>query len=256
LPDLAAFQRRFAAALIDPAARHPLADRPGFAVYRNNSAKAAIDALRAAYPTVGMLVGDDHFERLALDFFRRRPPASPVLADYGDGFADHLEDQLRLHELPYLSEVARIDRLRLEAHIAPDAPALQPAALAGIDGAGWMKLRLKLHPAARFAWLSMPAMTIWLAHQHGEPTQSVEPVWQAEGALLTRPDQAVVANEIGRADHRLLSGLRLGETIGEAAAAIARTHPETDISRLFGKLIASGAFLDLDNKGMNDGDHC
>jgi hypothetical protein len=254
LPDLAAFQRRFAAALVDPAGPHPLAGRPGFAVYRNNSAKAAIDALRAAYPTVGMLVGEGSFERLALDFFRRGPPAAPVLADYGHGFADHLEGQLQLHDLPYLSDVARIDRLRLEAHLACDADVLQPAALAGIDGAGWMKLRLKLHPAARFAWLNMPAMTIWLAHQHGEPTQALEPVWQAEGALLTRPDQAVVANEIGRAEHRLLSGLRLGETIGEAAAAVARTYPETDISRLFAKLIASGAFLDLDNKEVNHGD--
>ena len=248
MPDLAAFQRRFAAALIDPAERHPLAERAGFAVYRNNSAKAIVDCLRAAYPTVAMLIGDDGFERLTLDFFRRRPPASPVLADYGDGFADHLKDQLRLHELPYLPDAARIDRLRLEAHLAPDAPALQPAALAGIDGTGWMKLRLKLHPAARFAWLSTPAMTIWLAHQHGEPIEVLEPAWRAEGALLTRPGDAVVPTLIDRAEHRLLFGLRLGETIGETAAAVVRTYPETDISRLFAKLIGSGAFLDLNKR--------
>jgi hypothetical protein len=248
LPDLAAFQRRFAAALVDPAAPHPFAGQPGFAVYRNNSARAAIEALRAAYPTVAMLLGDRRFEQLALDFFRRRPPASPVLADYGDGFADHLEDRLGLHELPYLPDVARIDRLNLEAHLAPDGAVLRAASLAGIDGAGWLRLRLKLHPAARFAWLSTPAMTIWLAHQQAEPIEALEPAWRAEGALLTRPDDAVVPTPIDRAEHRLLFGLRLGETIGEAAAAVARTYPETDISRLFAKLIASGAFLDLDNK--------
>ncbi len=248
MPDLAAFQRRFAAALVDPAARHPLAGLPGFAVYRNNSARAAIEALRAAYPTVAMLLGDGHFDRVALDFFRCRPPASPVLADYGDGLADHLEDQLPLHALSYLPDVARIDRLRLEAHLASDAAVLTAASLAGIDGVGWMTLRLRLHPATRFAWLSTPAMTIWLAHQEGEPTRSLEPVWRAEGALLTRPGGAVVPTPIDRAEHRLLFGLRLGETIGEAAAAVARTYPETDISRLFAKLIASGAFLDLENK--------
>jgi hypothetical protein len=248
LPDLAAFQRRFAAALFDPAERDSLCGRPGFAVYRNNSARAVVDALRAAYPTVAMLVGDDCFEGLALDFFRSRPPASPVLAGYGDGLADHLEDQLRLHELPYLPDVARIDRLNLEAHVAPDAVVLNAASLAGIDGAGWLRLRLKLHPAARFAWLSTPAMTIWLAHQQAEPIEALEPAWRAEGVLLTRPGDAVVPTPIDRAEHRLLFGLRLGETIGEAAAAVARTYPESDISRLFAKLIASGAFLDLDNK--------
>ena len=246
--DLATFQRRFAAALVDPAAPHPLASQPGFAVYRNNSAKAVIDALRAAYPTAAMLLGDARFERVALGFFRHRPPASPVLADYGEDFADHLEDQLRLHELPYLPDVARIDRLRLEAHLASDGAVLHAASLAGIDGTGWMKLRLKLHPASRFAWLSTPSMTIWVAHQQGEPTQALEPVWRAEGVLFTRPDGAVTPTPIGRAEHRLLFGLRLGETIGDAAAAVARAYPETDLSRLFAKLIATGAFLDLDNK--------
>jgi hypothetical protein len=248
LPDLAGFQRRFAAALLDPSGRHPLAAEPGFAVYRNTSAKGAVDALRAGYPTVAMLVGDGRFDRLALDFFRHHPPDSPVLANYGEGFADHLEEQPWIRDLPYLPDVARIDRLQLESHLAPDAAMLKAPALAAIDGDGWMKLRLQLHPAARFMWLSTPAMTIWLAHQDGEPADELAPDWQAEGALLTRADGAVSGMLIERPEHRLLFGLRLGETIGEAATAVGRTYPEADISRLFARLIASGAFLEPDNE--------
>lgn len=248
MPDLAQFQRGFATALADPNEVHPLAGRPGFAVYRNNSAKGVVDALSAAYPTVALLIGDPRFERLAVDFFRRHPPGSPVLADYGEGFADHLEDRLSWHELSYLADVARIDRLLLEAHLAPDSAVLAAAALIGIADDGWMKLRLKLHPATRFIWLNTPAMTIWLAHRDGEPANELAPVWQAEGALLTRPDGAVWATPIDRPEHRLLFGLRLGETIGEAAAAVAATYPQADIARLFAKLIARGAFLALDNE--------
>ena len=243
MTDLATSQRDFAAAVFDPAAPHPLAGQPGFAVYRNNSARGGIDALNAAYPTIAMLVGDGRFERLALDFFRRRPPSSPVMADYGDGFADHLEDQPWIRELPYLPDVARLDRLRLESHLASDADALEARDLIGIEADGWMKLRLKLHPAARFAWLATPAMTIWLAHQDGEPAQELAPAWPAEGALFTRVAGAVSAMAVGRPQHRLRFGLRLGERIGEAATAAVSLYPDADISRLFASVIERGALL-------------
>jgi Putative DNA-binding domain len=246
--DLATFQRAFATAIVDPAARHELAARPGFSVYRNTCAFGALDALRAAYPTVAMLLGGMRFDRVALDFSRRHPPSSPVLAEYGEGFADHLEDQPWIRELPYLPDVARLDRLRLESHGAPDATALAGSELAGVDADAWMTLRLGLHPAARFAWLSTPAMTIWLAHSDGEPGESLAPEWQAEGALFTRPGSAVSAVMIDRPEHRLLFGLRLGETIGEAAAAVVATYPDTELSRLFARLIELGAFLSLETQ--------
>lgn len=250
MPDLLAFQRGVAAALLDPARGHPLAGQPGLAVYRNNSAGAVIDALRAAYPTVAMLVGEARFEQLALDFFARHPPASPVLADYGEGFADRLQDQPWIRELPYLPDVARLDRLRVEALFAADAPVLDAGALNGLAPEDWMTLRLKLHPTARFAWLSTPAMSIWLAHQDGEPREEVAPLWQAEGALFTRVGGgAVAAACIDRPEHRLLFGLRLGEAVGQAALTVAAIYPQADISRLFAKIIGSGALLALERNG-------
>jgi Putative DNA-binding domain len=246
MPDLAGFQRAFAAALLGPASRHELAGRPGFAVYRNTSALGAAEALRGAYPIVAMLLGGVRFDAVALDYFRRHPPASPVLAGYGEGFADHLEDQPWIRELPYLPDVARLDRLRLESHVAPDAPALTGAELSCVQADEWMTLRLKLHPAIRFAWLTRPAMTIWLAHQDGEPREPLTPEWKAEGALFARPASAVSATWIDRPEHRLLFGLRLGETIGEAAAAVLSTYPDADLSRLFARLIELGAFISLE----------
>ena len=236
--DLAAFQRRFAADLVDVTA--PAGAVTGFAVYRNTVAKGLLAALRAAYPTVLALIGEARFDSLALAFARRFPPPDPVLAFYGGGLPDYIEEQPWVGELPYLADVARIERLRLESHLAADAEPLAAGDLADIAPQEWATLSIPLHPATRFAWLATPAYTIWQAHS-GAPFDRLDAEWRPQGVLFTRPEGAVEAQSLGPAGHRLLAGLSRGETIGEAASAVALIHPETDIALLFARIIESGA---------------
>ena len=123
MPELVTFECCFATALRDPNALDGLASRPEFAVYRNTIASGAIDALRSSFPTIAMLIGGEAFERLAFDYQSAEPPVSPVLAFYGDTFPDFVSRQTWLGELPYLADVAQIDRMRCEAHVAADADA-------------------------------------------------------------------------------------------------------------------------------------
>ena len=70
------------------------------------------------------------------------------------------------------------------------------------------------------------------------------PEWRAEGALVTRPNGQVALRQIGRPEHRMLSGLRLRETVGEAAAATTALYPEADPDLIFAELVGSGAFME------------
>jgi hypothetical protein len=242
MPDLATFQLAFASALGRTSRRGALERQPGFAVYRNSCAVGLIDALRAAYPVTAEILGLEGFDAIAFDFSRAHPPKSPILAEYGAGFAYFLGAQPWTSEIPYLAGVAELERLATEAHLAPDAEALDLGDLARIGIDGLMALRLPLHPVARFAWLRTPAMTIWLAHRDDSGFDSLAPEWRAEGALFTRPRDAVEAALIDAPAHRLLSGLRLGESVGQAAGAVADIYPETDFSELFASLVTRGAF--------------
>ena len=242
MPDLATFQLAFASAIRRRSQRGKLESQPGFAVYRNTAATALIDALRGAYPVTVEILGDDGFDALALEFARAHPPASPVLLDYGTGFAPFLAAQPWTSELPYLAGVAELERLATEAHLAADAPALAARDLARLGMDGLMALRLPLHPAARFAWLRTPAMTIWLAHRAPGGFDELAPEWRAEGGLITRPADAVEACLIEAPAHRLLTGLRFGESLGQAARAVADIYPETDFPDLFAFLVNRGAF--------------
>lgn len=239
MPDLATFQRYFVDLIDGQGEGDPL-----IAVYRNTSLKGVLDALADNYPTVTAIVGQPDFAELTMAFVADHPPGSPVLAGYGVGLADWLERHPIIDELPYLSGVALIDRLRTEAHLAPDADTLDPARLAMWSAARWAGSAARLHPATRFAWFILPAPSIWLAHLDPDETE-IAPDWSAEGILLTRRNHEIVARRIDAAEHRILAGLRLGETMGEAAAAAAKLYPQADISHVFRTIFESGALSSL-----------
>lgn len=244
MPDLATFQRDFVATIDGSRAGHPL-----LAVYRNTAFKGAIDALADNYPTIALILGSDMFVALTSEFVSDIPPESPVLAAYGAGFADWLEAQPIAQALPYMSGVARIDRLRTESHLAAEGDTLDPASLSCISAEQWSKSAALLHPATRFGWFTVPAPSIWLAHLDPHAAE-IAPEWRAEGVLLTRRDGAVIAQRIGPAEHRILFGLRLGETIGQAATVAAGLYPDSDITSAFRDILASGALSSLKTKGF------
>ena len=145
------FQRELAAA-IDAPVVGPLR------VYRNTVLSGCVDALRANYPVVVRLLGDEMFEAIAADHAADCPPRQPVLALYGARFPDWLEEQGWIEAFAYLSDVARIERLHVETLFAADAEPLSMEDVRGRDD--WHALQLPLHPATRFDWLTTPAMSI------------------------------------------------------------------------------------------------
>ena len=226
------FQREFAAAIGEPA-------EGAMSIYRNTVLSGCVDALRANYPVVAQLLGDEMFEAVAVEHAGQCPPRRPVLALYGARFPDWLAEQSWLHEIPYLPHVARIERLHIESLFASDEDPLEMAHVSGRDD--WQALRLRLHPATRFDWLTAPAMSIWLAHREGSVGE-LELEWKAEGVLLTRPGRDVEPTRLSRAGHRFLFGIRLGESVGAAAITTAGLYPDTDIGSLFTSLVNAGAF--------------
>jgi hypothetical protein len=234
-PELLDFQRDFSVALDRPA-------QGAMAVYRNTVLHGSSEALRANFPVVEQVLGAEMFERVAVDFAAECPPRRPVLALYGGRFADWLEEQPWAVELPYLADVARIERLRVECLMAADAAPLPNERVR--EAIRLPQARLCLHPSVRFGWLRTPAMSIWLAHQRPIASE-IAPEWKAEGALFVRPSAFVVHSpRIGRAAHRMLFGIRLGETLNASMAAASRLYPGEDCAAVFASLVNLGVFAE------------
>jgi sarcosine oxidase gamma subunit len=123
--------------------------------------------------------------------------------------------------------------MRSEAHLAADAAPFDPA-----PGSDWMALRLALHPATRFAMFATPALWIWSANAAPEARLRCS---ASDGVLVTRRGGAVACHAIGPAEALLLEHIGSGASVGAAALAVAARFAGTDISRLFARIIVSGA---------------
>lgn len=235
MAELAKFQKAFVDALLLQDQPAPRFRSQAFAVYRNTSARGAVEALRATYSTVNQLLGDDGFTQVALEYRSERLPAGPVLSDYGADFAEFLARQPWTCELPYLADVARLDRLWLESFLAAGAETL-PKSFGG-------QSRIMLHPAARFAWLATPALTIWQAHRDPNGFEELEPEWCEEGALFTRPGLTVRPQPIDRACHRLLLACASHTSVNECVTSVAGAFPTANVPELLQRCVANGALI-------------
>ncbi|MCA1749141.1 MAG: putative DNA-binding domain-containing protein [Sphingomonadales bacterium] len=213
-PCLAEFQDRFAQALLGEPSALRLAYNPAFAVYRNTWRKALNDALKANFPVVAELIGDEAFLALAFGYFDGKATPSPVLAEIGDRFAQFLDSHPVIEDLPYLADIARIERLITEAHLACDGPEKGSPLLSSV----------------RFAWLGTPALTIWEAHCEPGGFEHLAPEWIEEGVLVTRNSGRIAVRRIERGGYYFLRGIKAGHGVEEAAKRATTHAPDDEIA--------------------------
>jgi hypothetical protein len=236
----AQFQRRFSLALIQGRRPRALAV-PAFAVYRNTWVKALLDALDANFPVVAALLGPELFKTVSVSYAKAHPASSPILALYGDEFPDALANHEISRELPYLSDVARLERLWTECFFASDAAEFGSSDCGRITPKELLEAKPRLHPATRFARFATPAVTIWQAHRATGEFEEIEPDWVAEHALVTRRGMQVSVTLIDEATLALLEAIRRGLTIGDAIAETAVAHRDYDLAGALASILSSAA---------------
>ncbi|WP_434615094.1 HvfC/BufC N-terminal domain-containing protein [Tabrizicola sp. M-4] len=218
-------------------ARDPAEVERRFAVYRNNVAVSLTEALATRFPVIRRLVGEAFFAPLARLYAETEPPRSPVLAEWGEGFAAFLAGFPPLAAYPYMADVARIEVARGRAFHAADAAPISPATLATADP---HRLRLTLHPSVTLLRLSHPAVSIWARNQPGG--ESLPLATGPETALILR-DAAyqVPVHALSPGDATFLDALLAGHPLGPAAEAALAAQPDHDPQPLLVLLMRSGA---------------
>ncbi len=245
------FQHEFVRALFDPDAGGPLAAQPGFQVYRNTVMAGCVDALQANFPTVCQFVGPDWFRGAARCHVQRHPPEQPALVHYGKDFADFLAGFEPAAAMPWLADLARADRMHLEALFSADEAPLPASRVASLQPDQLAGARLRPHPSARWAWFdAAPIATLWQRHHEARETGAGpdlgDVLWQAEGLLLVCDGSAVRSWTVGRAAIDFLSACAARQTLAEAAGAALALEPDADLAPVMRLLLQAGAFAGLD----------
>ncbi|MGQ0485064.1 MAG: HvfC/BufC N-terminal domain-containing protein [Hyphomicrobiales bacterium] len=247
--DQPSYAAGFAPALLDPDRATPAAvagpngkaARKRYNIYRNKVTVSLINALAAVFPATMRITGVDFFRAMARFHVRATPPTSPLLFEYGHGFPDFIERYEYAKSMPWLADVARIERAWLDAYHAADAGPLAPQALASIPPERLADTVLTPHPATAIVRSCFPAVTIFAANRSGGPAGRIETA-EPEDALVTRPGLEVIVRHLPSGGAVFLTRLFAGEPLGAAVAEALADSPAFDLSANIAGMLEAGAF--------------
>lgn len=249
-PDAPSFADVFAPGLLDPQSETPgaltgpraKAAVQRYNVYRNNVTVSLIGALAAAFPATQRITGPDFFRAMARSHVRATPPKSQLLFEYGREFPDFIANYEHARQVPWLADVARIERAWLDAYHAADAAPLAADALSRIAPEQLTDIRFAPHPALRIVRSAFPAVSIFAAFRDATPDGPIT-AQEPEDALITRPDMDVTVRNLPPGAAAFLKSLADNRPLGEAAAAAFDSSPDFDLAANIGGMIEAGAFI-------------
>jgi hypothetical protein len=243
----------FAPPLLDPNRAIPAAvagpngkaARKRYSVYCNNVTVSLVNALAAVFPATMRITGVDFFRAMARFHVRGKPPTSPLLFEYGRDFPEFIERYEYARSMPWLADVARIERAWLDAYHAADAEPLAPQVLASIPPERLIEAVLTAHPATRIVCSRFPALTIFAANRSDGPVGRIAAT-EPEDALATRPGLEVIVRRLPPGGAIFLKRLIAGEPLGAAAAAALADSAAFDLSANIAGMLEAGAFTAAD----------
>ena len=214
----------------------------GQKVYQANGHALARGALRAAYPVLAQLLGDESFDALAGALWHAQPPLRGDVAQWGGTLADWVRASDQLATEPYLADVATLEWALHRAASAADglADAASFALLTEHDPA---HLWLVLAPGCATLGSAWPVVSIVTAHLFQTP--SLAHVGQllrdgvGEEALVWRSGLRPLVREMQAGEAALLAALLQGHTLGSALDVA----PGLDISAWLPMAVQTGLLL-------------
>jgi hypothetical protein len=200
-------------------------------VYREQFWLRHLPSLEDDYPTLAWAVGRDAFHALGTEYLLACPPRTWNLQELGADLPGYVASRLPWNSDAIACDAARLDWAFMEAFDAPDAPPLDPRALASVPEDKWQDARIAFNPSCRALPLAYPLHELRNALKQGHACERPAP--QVSPTIVCR-DAArnLHATAVEPLAFALITALREGALLGEACEHIARSLGETDPSTL------------------------
>lgn len=214
----------------------------GLKVYQANGHAMACSALRAAYPVVAQLLGDESFDALARALWHEQPPLRGDAAQWGGTLAKFILASDQLASEPYLPDVAALEWTMHRAALAADASA-DPASFALLTTHDPQQLRLQLSPGCACMASRYPVVSLVSAHLHQSPgLDQVGELLRAgvcEAAVVWRNGWQPLVRQAQPGELAFIAALLCNQCLSVALD----NAPELDISSWLPMAVQSGLLL-------------
>jgi hypothetical protein len=199
-------------------------------IYRQQFWLRHIGALKEDFVSAHHLLGDESFRILCERYLAAHPPTSFTLRDLGDRFGDFLEATEPYKSDSLLLDCARLEWAFVEAFDAPNAPPLDPRAIATAPEEAWERARIVLHPSVQRLLLAHPAH-VYRARVH-EGEDPPRPDRSPTGVVVYRGPEKLMYVAIELLALELLDLLAAGAPLGAACERVARRAGITEALEL------------------------
>ena len=215
-------------------------------VYRNNMFTSLSAALRAVYPVVERLVGEQFFPYAASEYIRHHPSASGDLHDFGADFASFLNTFEPTAQLIYLPDVAALEwAYHRVFHAAGHSP-LDLARLQQVPEQRYGEIKFKPHPASWLLASVYPVLHIWQVNQDDyKGEQTVDLAAGGHKLLVIRRDLDIEIHQLEEGEYALLQALADDHDFASACSQALAVQPDYDVAAGFRQHVVHGTLVDF-----------
>lgn len=204
-------------------------------IYHHAYRARLVDTLRDSHGHLAAYLGDDWFERDALDFVAAHPSHHDNLRWYGAAFASWLHE--RHPQDRDIAELAALDWALRLAFDGPDAPVATLADLAAVAPEDWAHLGLQFHPTCARLQLGFNTLALWQALDRDETPPTAAPLARPTQLLIWRQAQSPHFRSLDAFEAGALDELRGGASFAATCEAQAQRFPATDVVAEMGRLL-------------------
>ncbi|MGH7749151.1 MAG: DNA-binding domain-containing protein, partial [Candidatus Dormibacteria bacterium] len=205
-------------------ARVPVAVRLG--VYGGGYGSRLIDALAANYPALALLLGEEDFQALGVEYVRTHDSPFFSIRNYGDELPEFLTRHPHYEEVPLLAELARWEWAVSCVFDAADAEPIGAQALAPLAPGEWARLRFGWHPSVRRLGLQWNAPQLWKALIEDAERPELRVLPEPVQWLAWRRDLKTHFRSLTEGEAAALDAARDGRSFGELCELLAAVHGE------------------------------
>ena len=204
-------------------------------IYAQMYCARLLDALQEDFPRVTAILGEERFREIGRAYLRQFPSSHPSLRYVGSHFPHFLATQTDGTTFPFVGDLARLERARLDVFDAPDAASLQIEDLQTIPAEAWATIRFQVIPALQTLTCAWPVQQIWKDENFTQsdtlqPTMTVLRVW--------RQGFAVYQASMDILEQTALAGMQAGESFASVCATVEPLVDATDdVSATVGSLL-------------------
>lgn len=208
------------------------------AVYRGSIFGGLKKALAETYPVTRQLVGDDFFERMLGDYISTYPCRVQDLNDYGVELPGFIAGLPQARSVPYLPDVAQLERLyNIALNAKPQPNNLKN--LSTLTTAQQIQLKFHLTEGSGFLTSKYPVDIIWDVHSNSKDVE-VSLDGDSVFLIILKTTQGNCINRLSPQQFYFLQCMQEKNSFVDVCELSLSAWPDSDINVLLAEAIQHG----------------